>query len=118
MKNLSIRRLVPPPARLGEFSPLLVSLVLTLILTPMVEAHRVSGSILITFVLLTGILAVRRERHILVATLLLVIPALAARWISELFDWTPSLATAVAQSLSGALSAPYCGGSLARSAWP
>ncbi len=99
MKTLSIRRLVPPPARLGEFSPLLVSLVVTVILAPIVEAHRFSGSILLTIVLLTGILAVRRERHILVATLVLVIPALTARWISELFDSTQSLATVVAQSL-------------------
>lgn len=99
MKTLSIRRLVPPPARLGEFSPLLVSLVVTVILAPMVEAHQFSGSILLTIVLLTGILAVRRERHILVATLVLVIPALTARWISEWFDSTQSLATVVAQSL-------------------
>ena len=99
MKTLSIRRLVPPPARLGEFSPLLASLVVTVILAPVVEAHRFSGSILLTIVLLTGILAVRRERHILVATFVLVIPALTARWISELFDSTQSLATVVAQSL-------------------
>ncbi len=99
MKTLSIRRFVPPPARLGEFSPLLVSLVLTLILAPVLEAHRLAGSILISIVLLTGILAVRRERHVLVATLVLVIPALTARWISELFDSTQSLTSAVAQSL-------------------
>ena len=63
MKTLSIRRLVPPPARLGEFSPLLVSLVVTVILAPVLEEHRVAGSILISIVLLTGILAVRRERQ-------------------------------------------------------
>ncbi len=99
MKTLSIRRLVPPPARLGEFSPLLVSLIVTMISVQVLEAHRLASSILISIVLLTGILAVRRERHILVATLVLVIPALAANWISELFDSTQSLAPVVAQSL-------------------
>ncbi len=99
MKTLSIRRLVPPPARLGEFSPMLVSLVVTMILAQVLEAHRFASSILISIVLLTGILAVRRERHVLVATLVLVIPALTARWMSELFDSTQSLATVVAQSL-------------------
>ena len=99
MKTLSIRRLVPPPARLGEFSPLLVSLVVTMILAPVVEAHRFYGSILISIVLLTGILAVRRERHVLIATLVLVIPAIAATWISVLFDSSQSLAIVISQSL-------------------
>ncbi len=99
MRALFIRRLVPPPARLGEFSPLLVSLVVTMISVQVLEAHRLASSILISIVLLTGILAVRRERHVLVATLVLVIPALAVVWISELFESTQSLATVVAQSL-------------------
>ena len=99
MWALSIRRLVPPPARLGEFSPLLVSLVVTMISVQVLEAHRLASSILISIVLLTGILAVRRERHVLVATLVLVIPELTTRWMSELFDSTQSLATVVAQSL-------------------
>ncbi len=99
MRALFIRRLVPPPARLGEFSPLLVSLVVTMISVQVLEAHRLASSILISIVLLTGILAVRRERHVLVATLVLVIPALAVVWISELSGSTQSLATVVAQSL-------------------
>ena len=99
MRTLSIRRFVPPPARLGEFSPLLVSLVVTVILAPVLEAHRLSGSILISIVLLTGILAVRRERHVLVATLVFFIPALAAIWISESFESTQSSVPVVAQSL-------------------
>ncbi len=99
MKTLSIRRLVPPPARLGEFSPLLVSLVVTVILAPVLEAHRVSGSILLTIVLLNGIFAVRRDRHVLVATLVFLIPALVAIWISMSLDSTQSLVTVVAQSL-------------------
>ncbi len=99
MKTLSIRQFVPPPQRLGEFSPLLVSLVVTVILAPVLEAHRLSGSILISIVLLTGILAVRRERHVLVATLVFFIPALAAVWISTLFEWTQSSMPVVAQSL-------------------
>ena len=45
MKTLSIRRLVPPPARLGEFSPLLVSLVVTMISVQVLEAHRLASSI-------------------------------------------------------------------------
>ena len=99
MKTLSIRRLVPPPARLGEFFPLLVSLVVTMILAPVLETHGLSGSILISIVLLTGILAVRRERHVLVATLVFFIPAIAAVWISESFDLTQSSVPVVAQSL-------------------
>ena len=99
MKILSIRQLVPPPARLGEFSPLLVSLVVTMISVQVLEAHRLASSIPISIVLLTGILAVRRERHVLVATLVLVIPALAVLWISEFFESTQSLVTLVAQSL-------------------
>ncbi len=99
MWALSIRRIVPPLARLGEFSPLLVSLIVTMISVQVLEAHRLASSILISIVLLTGILAVRRERHVLVATLVLVIPALVVVWISELSGSTQSLATVVAQSL-------------------
>jgi hypothetical protein len=81
---------VKHPSRIGNFrfsaAQFLVALVLLFIVTPFVDDLKNGDAIdglLMTLVLVSGVLAVGRRRGTLVVALLLVLPALAGKWINQ-----------------------------------
>lgn len=93
MSELSLKAdsIINPLVRLGHFrfsaAQFLAVLVLMLFLTPLVEGLKRGETInvvLMTLVLVSGVLAVGRSGWTIVLALLLMLPAVVARWITLL----------------------------------
>jgi hypothetical protein len=78
---------------------LLISLGLLFLATPLVESlpcARLLDTILLTFVMVSAVLAVGRRRTAVVLAIVLLVPALTARWMSHLLPGYLPLAVAPA----------------------
>jgi hypothetical protein len=78
------------PARIGNFrfsaAQFLIALVLLFIVTPFVDdlknGDAIDGS-LATLVLVSGVLAVGRRRRTLILAVVLIVPAVVAKWVNQ-----------------------------------
>jgi Ion channel len=86
---------VKRPSRIGNFrfsaAQFLIALVVLFIVMPFVEdlknGDMIDGA-LVTLVLVSGVMAVGQRRRTLVIALVLVLPALAGKWVAQ---WRPDL---------------------------